>query len=51
MDKRVAAFVGTGSNPDFPSNKLVFWDCDNNRGMAEKNFNTEVRQLTWANTA
>lgn len=51
MDKPLAAFVGTGANPDFPSHKLVFWDCNTSTGKAEYNFNSDVRQLTWANTA
>lgn len=51
LEKKVAAIVGTGANPDFPSNKVVFWDCDNDKGLAEKNFSREVRMLSWTETA
>jgi len=51
LDKKVAVIVGSGSNADFPTNKVVFWDCENDKGIAEKNFSREVRLLSWADTA
>lgn len=51
LDKKVAAIVGSGTNADFPSNKVVFWDCDKNLGIAERNFSREVRLLSFTETA
>ncbi|MCQ2821712.1 MAG: hypothetical protein MJ252_31015 [archaeon] len=39
------ALVGGGSNPKFPTNKVIIWDDSNNKIISELSFKSEIKNI------